>query len=78
MYSSLAQLAYKDGTNNRPQTHVKGGHFLDDDVAAFDAAFFNYSAEMAQAVDPQFRLQLESTYEALENGMFLSATATCS
>ncbi|KAF7156259.1 hypothetical protein CNMCM5623_009652 [Aspergillus felis] len=48
-------------------SHVKGGHFLDDDVAAFDAAFFNYSAEMAQVVDPQFRLQLESTYEALEN-----------
>ncbi|KAL4893539.1 putative polyketide synthase [Aspergillus ambiguus] len=48
-------------------THVKGGHFLDDDIAAFDAAFFNYSAEVAQTVDPQFRLQLESTYEALEN-----------
>ncbi|GFF90952.1 lovastatin nonaketide synthase [Aspergillus udagawae] len=48
-------------------THVKGGHFLDEDVAAFDAAFFNYSAEMAQVVDPQFRLQLESAYEALEN-----------
>ncbi|EFX05061.1 polyketide synthase [Grosmannia clavigera kw1407] len=48
-------------------SHVKGGHFLDEDVAAFDAAFFNYSAEMAQTVDPQFRLQLESTYEALEN-----------
>ncbi|THY89629.1 polyketide synthase [Aureobasidium pullulans] len=48
-------------------THVKGGHFLDQDVAAFDAAFFNYSAEMAQTLDPQFRLQLESTYEALEN-----------
>ncbi|KAH7412216.1 polyketide synthase module [Phaeosphaeria sp. MPI-PUGE-AT-0046c] len=48
-------------------THVKGGHFIDEDVAAFDAAFFNYSAEMAQVVDPQFRLQLESTYEALEN-----------
>ncbi|KAF2019472.1 putative polyketide synthase [Aaosphaeria arxii CBS 175.79] len=48
-------------------SHVKGGHFLDEDVAAFDAAFFNYSAEMAQVVDPQFRLQLESTYEALEN-----------
>jgi len=57
--------------NNRNQTHVKGGHFLDEDVAAFDAAFFNYSAEMAQAVDPQFRLQLESTYEALENGLLL-------
>ena len=38
-------------------------------MAAFDAAFFNYSAEMAQVVDPQFRLQLESTYEALENGV---------
>ena len=46
---------------------MKGGHFIDEDVANFDAAFFNYSAEMAQAVDPQFRLQLESTYEALEN-----------
>lgn len=53
-----------------PQTHVKGAHFLDDDVAAFDAGFFNYSAEMAQVVDPQFRLELESTYEALENGMY--------
>ncbi|KAL4765263.1 uncharacterized protein BDW70DRAFT_155749 [Aspergillus foveolatus] len=48
-------------------THVRGGHFLDEDIAAFDAAFFNYSAEMAQVVDPQFRLQLESAYEALEN-----------
>lgn len=38
------------------------------DVANFDAAFFNYSAEMAQALDPQFRMQLETTYEALENG----------
>ncbi|GAM82786.1 Beta-ketoacyl synthase [Dothideomycetidae sp. 11243] len=53
--------------DNPPKTHVKGGHFIDEDVAAFDAAFFNYSAEMAQVVDPQFRLQLESTYEALEN-----------
>jgi acyl transferase domain-containing protein len=26
---------------------------------------------MAQVVDPQFRLQLESTYEALENGQLL-------
>lgn len=24
---------------------------------------------MAQVVDPQFRLQLESAYEALENGL---------
>ncbi|KAF5549511.1 acyl transferase acyl hydrolase lysophospholipase [Fusarium mexicanum] len=58
---------YHSNHERNSTTHVKGGHFLDGDVAAFDAAFFNYSAEMAQAVDPQFRLQLESTYEALEN-----------
>ncbi|KAI1781283.1 putative polyketide synthase [Hypoxylon cercidicola] len=58
---------YHHNHERNSTTHVKGGHFLDEDVAAFDAAFFNYSAEMAQAIDPQFRLQLESTYEALEN-----------
>ncbi|KAI0173502.1 putative polyketide synthase [Hypoxylon sp. FL1284] len=58
---------YHKNNERNSTTHVKGGHFLDEDVATFDAAFFNYSAEMAQAIDPQFRLQLESTYEALEN-----------
>ncbi|KAI0849455.1 putative polyketide synthase [Daldinia vernicosa] len=58
---------YHQNHERNSTTHVRGGHFLDEDVAAFDAAFFNYSAEMAQAIDPQFRLQLESTYEALEN-----------
>ncbi|KAL5342468.1 hypothetical protein BJX70DRAFT_394689 [Aspergillus crustosus] len=61
------QGVYHPNHERTSTTHVKGGHFLDEDVAAFDAAFFNYSAEMAQVVDPQFRLQLESTYEALEN-----------
>ncbi|KAK4064095.1 uncharacterized protein Triagg1_9251 [Trichoderma aggressivum f. europaeum] len=49
------------------QSHVKGAHFIQDDVTCFDAAFFNYSGETAQALDPQFRMQLESTFEALEN-----------
>ncbi|KAL1841095.1 hypothetical protein VTJ49DRAFT_7426 [Mycothermus thermophilus] len=48
-------------------TNVIGGHFLNEDIALFDAQFFNLSAEMAAALDPQFRLQLESTYEALES-----------
>ncbi|KAL4905457.1 hypothetical protein BDW74DRAFT_185021 [Aspergillus multicolor] len=63
--------------NERISTsHVKGGHFLDEDVACFDAAFFNYSGETAQALDPQFRLQLESTFEALENaGLTLQQVA---
>ncbi|KAL7906095.1 putative polyketide synthase [Trichoderma velutinum] len=54
--------------NERISTsHVKGAHFIEDDVTCFDAAFFNYSGETAQALDPQFRMQLESTFEALEN-----------
>ncbi|KAK3352846.1 hypothetical protein B0T25DRAFT_580684 [Lasiosphaeria hispida] len=48
-------------------TNVIGGHFLTEDVGLFDAHFFNLSAETAAALDPQFRLQLESTYEALES-----------
>ncbi|KAL2193905.1 polyketide synthase [Corynascus similis CBS 632.67] len=48
-------------------TNVVGGHFLKGDVGLFDAHFFNLSAETAAALDPQFRLQLESTYEALES-----------
>ncbi|KAI9721406.1 MAG: Type I Iterative PKS [Chrysothrix sp. TS-e1954] len=49
-------------------TNVKGGSFLhDEDIAFFDAAFFNLSANEAKALDPQHRLLLECTYEALEN-----------
>ncbi|PVH94007.1 putative FSP1 [Periconia macrospinosa] len=47
--------------------HVKGGHFIEEDVGLFDASFFNFPSELAAALDPQFRLQLESVYEALEN-----------
>ncbi|KAF8849554.1 type I polyketide synthase [Acephala macrosclerotiorum] len=42
-------------------------HFLKQDIALFDAPFFNVSHEEAKAMDPQLRLQLESCYEALEN-----------
>ncbi|RYP73024.1 hypothetical protein DL771_003892 [Monosporascus sp. 5C6A] len=57
-------------------THVKGAHFIEEDVGLFDAAFFNYSAETASAMDPQYRIQLESTYEALENaGLAMSQVA---
>nr|UWV21337.1 polyketide synthase 4 [Chaetomium globosum] len=50
-----------------PQTHVKGAHFLEEDVGLFDANFFGYSAETASSLDPQYRLQLESVYEAIES-----------
>ncbi|KAK3936681.1 lovastatin diketide synthase LovF [Diplogelasinospora grovesii] len=48
-------------------TNVIGGHFLTEDVGLFDAQFFNLSAETAAALDPQFRLQLETTFEAMES-----------
>ncbi|OQE38549.1 hypothetical protein PENCOP_c008G00808 [Penicillium coprophilum] len=48
-------------------TNAKGGHFLDEDISLFDASFFNFTAEVANAMDPQLRMQLESVYEAMES-----------
>ncbi|KAK1238577.1 hypothetical protein MKX07_004153 [Trichoderma sp. CBMAI-0711] len=45
----------------------RGGHFLKDDISAFDAPFFSIPTEEANAVDPQQRMLLEISYEALEN-----------
>ncbi|CAM1507801.1 Fc.00g046490.m01.CDS01 [Cosmosporella sp. VM-42] len=59
--------AYHPNNEKLSTMNVRGGHFLDEDVGLFDAAFFNFSAEVASSLDPQFRLQLESVYEALEN-----------
>ncbi|KAF2167650.1 hypothetical protein M409DRAFT_65790 [Zasmidium cellare ATCC 36951] len=45
----------------------KGGHFLPDDIYAFDAPFFNMTADEALSMDPQHRLLLECAFEASEN-----------
>ncbi|KAL4997562.1 hypothetical protein BDV10DRAFT_201827 [Aspergillus recurvatus] len=67
---------YHPNSEKLSTTHVRGGHFMDEDPAHFDAPFFNYSAETASTLDPQFRLQLESVYEALENaGLTLTDVA---
>ena len=44
-----------------------GGHFLRDNIAAWDANFFNISLNEAKSLDPQQRLSLEIAYEAFEN-----------
>ncbi|CAG8003769.1 unnamed protein product [Penicillium olsonii] len=51
--------------------NVKGGHFLEADISAFDAPFFNMTGDEAAAMDPQQRLLLEVAYEGLENGQWL-------
>jgi hypothetical protein len=45
-------------------------HFLKEDLAVFDSTFFGLTAAEAAAMDPQQRGLLETTYRALENGMF--------
>ena len=59
--------AYHPNKDKLGTTNVKGAHFLKEDPGCFDAAFFGYSGSLAAAVDPQYRIQLESAYEALEN-----------
>jgi len=44
-----------------------GGHFIEEDVTAFDAKFFGIPPFEANAIDPQQRLLLMTAYEALEN-----------
>ena len=58
---------YHPSPEARGAHNHRGGHFLDKDIAAFDANFFEISPAEAAAVDPQQRLLLETAYEALEN-----------
>ncbi|KAB5577906.1 putative polyketide synthase [Coniochaeta sp. 2T2.1] len=45
----------------------KGGHFIDQDIAAFDAGFFGMAQHEAETLDPQQRVVLETSWEAIEN-----------
>lgn len=58
---------YHPNPDNDGTTNHRGGHFIRQNIAAFDAAFFNILPVEAQGMDPQQRLLLETTYEAFEN-----------
>ncbi|KAI0485064.1 hypothetical protein GGR56DRAFT_681136 [Xylariaceae sp. FL0804] len=47
--------------------NARGGYFLKDDIAAFDAPFFSMNPAEVQSMDPQQRCLLETAYHAFEN-----------
>lgn len=49
------------------QMPLRGGHFLKQDLGLFDAPFFSITPAEAEAMDPQQRIMLETSYRALEN-----------
>ncbi|KAB8230914.1 type I polyketide synthase [Aspergillus alliaceus] len=48
-------------------TYSKGGYFLNSDINAFDAPFFQLSEMDVLAMDAQQKMLLENVYHALEN-----------
>ncbi|KAI0435050.1 putative polyketide synthase [Xylaria sp. FL1042] len=48
-------------------SHINGGYFLEEDLGLFDTSFFNFTADVAAAMDPQIRMLLELTFESLES-----------
>ncbi|KAJ5896473.1 Highly reducing polyketide synthase sdnO [Penicillium subrubescens] len=58
---------YHPHNEAKESLNSKSGYFLDQDIGAFDAKFFNIASYEAHAMDPQQRILLETTYEALEN-----------
>ncbi|TLS21516.1 uncharacterized protein PpBr36_10268 [Pyricularia pennisetigena] len=49
-------------------SNVRHSYTISEDLAAWDASFFNVAAGEASAIDPQQRLLTECVYEALESG----------
>ena len=45
----------------------KGGHFIEQDIASFDPGFFGISSLEAETLDPQQRVVLETSWEAVES-----------
>ena len=71
-----AEAFYHPDMYARDSVPFKTGHFLQNDVSAFDARFFRIPRREANGIDPQQRLVLELTVEALENaGIPLSSVA---
>lgn len=66
----MTGILYELTDSDRLKVPLKGGHFIQQELGAFDAPFFSVSAAEAEAMDPQSRALLETTYRALENGIW--------
>lgn len=62
-----AEAFYNPNKEARESLCAKSGYFLQQDITAFDARFFSSPPWEAHTMDPQQRILLETTYEAMEN-----------
>ncbi|KAI0538759.1 putative polyketide synthase [Xylaria digitata] len=63
----IQQSFYHPQKDMAATSNIKGGYFLEEDIGLFDPSFFNFSADVAAAMDPQIRMMLELTFESLES-----------
>ncbi|KAL7940334.1 beta-ketoacyl synthase domain-containing protein [Trichoderma barbatum] len=57
---------YHEDPQHPGRSNVQKAYLLDENLRHFDAQFFNIKGVEASAIDPQHRMLLETTYEALE------------
>ncbi|WYZ42296.1 hypothetical protein EsH8_V_001191 [Colletotrichum jinshuiense] len=74
--ANLARFQHEDPNHHGSTNVTRAYMLLQRDPAQFDSAFFRMHASEAEATDPQHRMILETTYEALESaGYPLSAVS---